>query len=124
MCVNCANDEMSVDGIKAEMLRDTVGIFYRMRDPELLLELAERCEDAASEIQEEQRMVNEFEREFKQILFNEVLRVSKHRFQELFELLAKMIDNGDLEYADAMAFLAEAIKEKQEKSEASMLFRF
>ena len=54
MCVNCANDEMSVDGIKAEMLRDTVGIFYRMRDPELLLELAERCEDAASEIQEEQ----------------------------------------------------------------------
>lgn len=124
MCGNCANEEMGVDDIKSEMLRDTVGIFYRLRDPELLLELADRCEDAASEIREEQRMVSEFEKEFKQILFNEVLRASKHKFQELFTMLAKMIDAGDIEYEDAMAFLAEAIKEKQEKSELSMLFRF
>lgn len=122
MCSNC--DEMSLSEIKSEMLADTVSIFHRMADADLMFELAASCVSKGNELLEEQRVMRELEREMKQVLFNEVLRVSRHKFQELFVLLAKMIDNGDLEFEDAMAFCAEAIKEKQENSEVSFSFRF
>ena len=109
MCVNCANEDF-----KAEMVSETVGLFHKLADPDLLLHLAAASTSKA----------NEMLREKRQELFNELMRVSKHKFAELFSMFAMMIDNGDIEFEDAMAFCAEAIKEKQEQSEVSFLFNF
>lgn len=109
MCGNCAREDF-----KAEMVNETVGLFHKLADPDLMLHLAAASVSKA----------NEMLREKKQELFNEVMRVSKHKFTELFVTLAGMIDAGDIEFEDAMAFCAEAIKEKQAESEAFRYFMF
>lgn len=108
MCDNCESN------FKAEMVSETVGLFHKLADPELMFHLAAESISKA----------NEMIREKKQELFNEAMRVSKHKFTELFVTLAGMIDAGDIEFEDAMAFCAEAIKEKQAESEASRYFMF
>ncbi|WPC03454.1 hypothetical protein SBP02_11730 [Pseudomonas benzenivorans] len=108
MCGNCESN------FKAEMVSETVGLFHKLADPDLMLHLAAASVSKA----------NEMLREKKQELFNEVLRLSRHKFAELFDMLAGMVDAGDIELEDAMAFCAEAIKEKQNETEASRYFMF
>lgn len=99
MCQNCTNN------IKSEVVSETVGMISRFNDPALLLEVAASCVSSANDM-----LMNA---DKKHRLFKLTIKLSRHAFTQLYEALLAMIESGDFEFDEVIAFCEEALAAKE-----------